>query len=123
MGAGQAEWQEKILNLKVKIKEMEFDARKHLDDLDVALILLQKLGTLYQRLDKKQKNNLLQLVVKRIIINREGEIISHELHSPFSYLSTLITRKNVKNEEGCSSESIHEGVLIYRGKQINPHAC
>ncbi|MBT4305002.1 MAG: recombinase family protein [Chloroflexi bacterium] len=119
----RAEWQEKILNLKVKIKEMEFDARKHLDDLDVALILLQKLGTLYQRLDKKQKNNLLQLVVKRIIINREGEIISHELHSPFSYLSTLITRKNVKNEEGCSSESIHEGVLIYRGKQINPHAC
>lgn len=72
---------------------MEFDARKHLDDLNVALLLLQKLGALYQRLDKKQKNNLLQLIVKRIIINREGEIISHELHSPFSYLSTHQARR------------------------------
>ena len=106
----RVEWQEKILNLKWKIQEMEFDASKHLDDLDVALALLQNIGMLSQRLDNKQKNNLLQLVVKRIIINREGEIISHELHSPFSYLSSLVTRKNGKNKEGWRSESIHEGV-------------
>ncbi len=78
----RSEWQEKILNLKWKIKEMEFDVSRYLDDLDVAMFLLHKMETLYQRLDTKQKNTLLQLVVKRIIINREGEIISHELRSP-----------------------------------------
>jgi len=71
---------------------------------------LQKIGTLFQRLDKKQRNTLLQLIVKRIIINREGEIISHELHSPFSYLSTLIDRSSGKNEGGWCSESIALGV-------------
>jgi len=58
----RSEWQEKILNLKWKIREMEFDARKHLDDLDVALFLLQKMETLFDRLDEKQKNTLLQVV-------------------------------------------------------------
>jgi hypothetical protein len=48
--------------------------------------------------------------VKRIIINPDGEIISHELHSPFSYLSTLIDRKNGKNEAGWCSESVSLGV-------------
>ena len=91
-------------------KLMEFDASKHLDDLDIALVLLQNIGTLFQRLNKKQRNTLLQLVVKRFIINREGEIISHVLLSPFSYLSSLVTRKNGKNKEGWCSESIHEGV-------------
>ena len=109
----RSEWQEKILNLKWKIKEMEFDASKHLDDLDVALVLLQNIRTLFQRLDKKQRNTLLQLVVNRIIINCEGEIVSHDLHSPFSYLSSLVTRNNGKNEEGWCSESIHVGVLIH----------
>ena len=89
---------------------MEFDASKHLDDLKVALVLLQNISNLYLRLGKTQKNNLLRIVVKRIIINREGEIVSHELHSPFSYLSTLDARKNGKNEVGWRSESIHEGV-------------
>ena len=108
------EWQEKILNLKWKIQEMEFDASKHLDDLDVALVLLQKIGTLFQRLDKKQKNTLLQLVVKQIIIKRNGEIISHDLHSPFLYLSTLITQISGKNKEGFRSESIHLGVFFFK---------
>lgn len=87
---------------------METDARKHLDDLDVTLFLLHKLVTLYQRLDVIQKYTLLQLVVKRIIINREGEFISHELHSPFSYLLTLIA----KIEEGWCSESVASGVYV-----------
>jgi DNA invertase Pin-like site-specific DNA recombinase len=108
----RVEWQEKILNLQWRIQEMEFDASKHLDDLDVALTLLQNIKKLSQRLDNKQKNNLLQFVAKRIIINRDGEIISYELHSPFSYLSSLVTRKNGKNKEGWRSESIHEGVFF-----------
>jgi len=36
----RSEWQEKTLNLGVKIEEMEFDARKYLDDLEIALAFL-----------------------------------------------------------------------------------
>jgi len=104
------EWQEKILNLQVKIEEMEFDASSYLDDLEIALALLSNISSLYERLDAKQKNNILRIIVKRIIINRKGEIISHKLHSPFSYLSTLIETFSRKNEEGFRSEHVAFGV-------------
>jgi septation ring formation regulator EzrA len=106
----RSEWQEKTLNLSVKIEEMEFDARKYLDDLEIALALLANASTLYERLDEKQKNNLLQILVKRIIINQEGEIISHKLHPPFSYLSTLVSQIKLKNEAGWCSETVTDGV-------------
>ena len=108
----RVEWQEKILNLRMKIEEMDFDAGKYFDDLEVALVLLANTSTLYERLDEKQKNNLLRILVKRIIINREGEIISHELHSPFSYLTTLVCQNNRENEEGWCSVCVHDGVLM-----------
>ena len=59
----------------------------------------------------KLKNTLLRIPIKRIIINREGEIIAHELHPPFSYLSTLITQNNRENEEGSGSEFVALGAL------------
>jgi len=106
----RSEWQEKTLNLRTKIEEMEFDASKYLDDLEVALVLLSNVSNLYLRMDDKQKNNLLQILVKQIIINREGEINAHKLQSPFSYLSTLGTRNNGQNGEGWCSETITLGV-------------
>jgi hypothetical protein len=106
-----AEWQEKALNLRMKIEEMEIDLSTYLDDLEIALALLANISTLYQRLDEEQKNNLLQILVKRIIINREGEIISHKLHPPFSYLSTLVDAFTRQNKDGVRSEYIHDGVL------------
>ena len=75
----------------------------------MALALLANLSTLYNRLDQKQKNTLLRIPVKRIIINQEGEIISHELHPPFSYLSTIITQNIRENEEGSGSEFVALG--------------
>ena len=106
----RSEWQEKTLNLSVKIEEMEFDARKYLDDLEIAVALLASASTLFYRLEEKQKNNLLQILVKRIIINQEDEIISHKLHSPFSYLSTLVFTNNHKNGAGWCSVTVTDGV-------------
>ena len=91
---------------------MEFDARQYLDDLQVALVLMAKLPILFNRLDVKQKTCLLQIVAKRIIISREGEIISCELHSPFAYLSTLATSLNRGSEEGCGSEHVPLGASV-----------
>ena len=109
---GRQEWQEKVVNVQRKIDELELDLSQFLDDLDAALALLTYMGKLFERLDEKQKNNLLQIVVKRIIINPQGEIIDCEFHSPFSYLISLTSRSNGKSEEGGGSELIRLGSLI-----------
>jgi hypothetical protein len=45
--------------------------------------------------------------LKRIIIDRDGRIISYELHSPFSYLISLADKvKNEASQEGGRSTSV-----------------
>jgi hypothetical protein len=92
------EWQEKVRQVEATLKELEFDASTYLDDLDVALTLLTNISTLYERFKEKKRTELLQVLLRRIIINRNGEIISYELHSPFSSLVSLVA--NMNNESG-----------------------
>jgi len=108
----RSEWHEKTLSLQVKIEEIEFDASQYLDDLEVALVLMEYLSSLYVRLDEKQKTNLLQIITKKIIIDCEGEIISHELNSPFEYLSTLATSIFGNGREGGGSEQIRDRLQL-----------
>lgn len=88
---------------------MEFDVTKYLDDLEVALVLMVNISNLYGRLEKQHRTNLLQMLVKRMIINREGEIFDHELNSPFEYLSALAGSLNGKSKEGGGSELVRLG--------------
>ncbi len=71
------------------LKDLERDTSRYLDDLDVALYLLAMVPELYGRLDDQRRATLLQILAKRIIVSADGEIISHELHSPFLYLLFL----------------------------------
>jgi len=103
------EWQEKVVNMQCKIDELELDLSKYIDDLEIALVLMAKLGKLFERFEYKQKTNLLQILAKRIIINPQGEILGYILNSPFSYLDTLAGRKNGKNKDGGGSELIRYG--------------
>ena len=83
------EWQEKAVNVQIKLEELAFDVSLYLDDLEIALVLLSQISLLFPRLEEKQKNTLLQILLKKIIINSDGEIIDFELHSPFSYLHSI----------------------------------
>jgi len=103
------EWQEKVINVQCKIGELELDLSQYLDDLEVALVLMTYVGKLFERLEDKQRTNLLQILTKRIIINPQGEIIGHELHSPFYYLSTLASSVNGNRKEGSSSSFVRYG--------------
>jgi site-specific DNA recombinase len=111
----RAEWNEKTINVQRKIDELEFDAARYLDDLEVALVLMTNISVLYGRLEKQQRTNLLQMFVKRIIINQDGDIIDSELHSPFAYLSSLAGSLNGKSKEGCGSEQVRYGSQYVRG--------
>jgi len=82
------------------------------DDLEVALVLMTNIEILYGRMNEQQRTNLLQMFVKRIIINSQGEIIGHELLSPFEYLSALINHSNGENEEESGSEQVRDGSQV-----------
>ena len=88
-GKLRSEWQEKLRINELNLAEMERESKVHLSDLDLALALMTKMADLYERLDEKQKGTLLQILVKKIVVNREGEIVDHELHSPFVYLCSI----------------------------------
>jgi hypothetical protein len=60
-----------------------------LDDLDTALFLMSKIGVLYDRLDPKDQQTLLQIIVNQIMIDASGEIVDQELNSPFAYFKSL----------------------------------
>ena len=91
---------------------MEHEPTICINDLDMALVLLAKMSELYSRLEKKQKATLLQVLIKRIIVNTNGEIIDHELNSPFVYLRSVANDFfPPSNRVGCDSEQIHAGAL------------
>jgi hypothetical protein len=83
------EWQEKQRAIQIKIMDLERETNMCLDDLDAALLLLTKLSFLYKRLAEKERSILLQVLFKRIIVDEQGQIIDHELNSPFSYLQDI----------------------------------
>jgi hypothetical protein len=84
------EWQEKLRHLELTLAEFVREVTFHLDDLDAALALMAKMTDLYHRLDKKKQGILLQILAKQIIVDTDGEIIEHELNSPFVYLRSLV---------------------------------
>ena len=91
-GKLHAEWGEKLRINELNLAELEREAKVHLSDLDLALTLMTKVSNLYDRLDEKQKVALLQILVKRLIVNSKGKLIDHELNSPFVYLDSLARR-------------------------------
>ena len=97
--------------MKIKIEEIKFDATQYLDDLDVAVTLMSHLPSLYERLDEKQRTNLLQIVTNKVIIDCDGEIISYELNPPFEYLSTLAASLNDGGKDGGGSEQVRDRLL------------
>jgi len=83
------EWREKLRQMELTLADMEREASIHFDDLEVALALMSKLSTLFPRLMLIEQSALLQVLVKQIIVNLDGEIIDYELCSPFMYLDTI----------------------------------
>jgi len=102
----RTEWQEKVRNIQLRIRELEHDSYQYFDDLEIALVLMAKLPELFLRLDENQKTFLLQVFAKRITINNVGEIIDYELYSPFEYLSILTSSFSGLSQEGYGSDHV-----------------
>jgi hypothetical protein len=105
------EWREKLRHAQADLADLERDTAMYLDDLDVALVLLSGLSRLYDRLEEKERHTLLQIIAKRAIIGTDGEIIDHELYSPFAYLRNMVDDFSNADNEQCGSGQIRCGVL------------
>jgi DNA invertase Pin-like site-specific DNA recombinase len=102
----RVEWEEKLRHAKSNLKEMERETTLHLDDLEVAVTLLSQVSVLFDRLDENEQAKLLQILINRIIVNPQGEIIDHELNSPFVYLRTIVDRLQSENQAEHGSEHV-----------------
>ena len=58
---------------------------------------------MFRRLEEKLKTNLLRNAFRKIVIDSEGDIISFELQSTFTYLLTLASQFSPENEDGSGS--------------------
>ena len=103
------EWQVKLRHVELNLAELERDTTTHLDDLDLALVLMAQLPLLYKRIREKERAILLQILVKRIIVDPTGEIINYELNSPFVYLRSLVDNLLSQNLLLSGSEQISLG--------------
>ena len=103
------EWQEKQRNIEINIADLERENATHLDNLDIALILMTKLSSLFDRLSENDRLTLLQILVKRIIVDRQGEIIDYELNSPFAYLRQIADGLQFQNSESHGSGQVRLG--------------
>jgi DNA invertase Pin-like site-specific DNA recombinase len=103
------EWQEKQRNIEVNLADLKRETATHLDNLDIALILMTKVSSLFERLADKDRLTLLQILVKRIIVDRQGEIIDSELNSPFEYLRQIADGLQFPNSESHGSGQIRLG--------------
>ena len=107
----RAEWQENIRNTEARLVEAERNTHAIMVDLDLALALLSKAHLLYERLDEKSQARLLKILAKRIIINPDGQIIDHELHSPFTYLWSIAQGLEDPSSSHRDSEQVRLGAL------------
>jgi DNA invertase Pin-like site-specific DNA recombinase len=113
------EWREKTRNIQVLVKELELDSQKHLDNLELGIVLLSNVSNLFSRLKENERTVLLQVLIKRIIIDCEGQIISFDLHSPFTYLTALAARlKNNGSREGGRSTVLRLGTPTATRTQV-----
>ena len=103
------EWQEKQRHIEMSIADLKRETFTYLDDLEVALLLMTKLSILFHRLAEKDRAILLQILAKRIIVDPLGEIIDHQLNTPFAYLRNIVDEIQLLNIELCGSDQVNLG--------------
>lgn len=127
-----AEWQDRRQTIQRTLQTAQQEHSTHVTNLEHALQLIAKLGTLYNELDRSTKKQLLRDMVERVVVDCSGNV-TLELHPPFAYLKSLSEdvkgadvprkggRKATKNGGGFSSAASPEVCLQHL--QISSTGC
>lgn len=113
-----AEWQDRRQTIRRTLETMQQEQQVHVDNLDLALEIIARIGTLYNGLQRSDQKELLRQVVERVIVDDDGQV-SLELRTPFGYLSTLAS--DVKREKRRSDKTVKRGHYATKnGEGISP---
>jgi len=113
------ERQEKVLRIELSIAEFEHEKMIRIDDLDAALVLMTRLGVLFERLGDKERSKLLQILVKRFIVDPQGKIIDFQLNTPFAYLQDLVKELSTfDSRPGCSTQ-VSVGAQVLKNRSTS----
>jgi DNA invertase Pin-like site-specific DNA recombinase len=82
------EWQDRRNRIRSSLATLEQSHQTHIDNLDIALKMISRVGIVYNSLERSDQKELLRHVVSRVVIDNEG-IISLELRAPFAYLQNI----------------------------------
>lgn len=104
-----AEWQDKRHTLRESLDLLDQKCDNYIDDLDDALTIMTKLSILYETLSRSDQKELLRNVVKRVVVNLEGEIERVDLLPPFAYLQEVYTNVNGDEEKTETNAEIETG--------------
>jgi len=105
-----AEWQDRRKHLRQAIESLDKDRSFHIDNLEVALQIIAKIGTLYNGLQQQDQKELLRHVVERVVVSHEG-LLRLELRAPFAYLKDLTDEVHTMDrqcDKGLRSRNILE---------------
>lgn len=112
------EWQEKQRKIQIKVFDLERETSMCLDDLGIALALMSRLSFLTNRLAEKERSALLQVLSKRIIVDERGQVIDHELNSPFAYLHNLAEDFRTLDSNWRGSDGVRLGAHTHYSPRI-----
>ena len=112
------EWQDKPHTIQQSLQAVNRQQEAHIENLDVALTIIAKIGTLYNNLERSSQRELLREMVEKVIVDRDGKVLRIDLLPPFAYLQRVIDKvkgewssegsqktkngKNVVGEQNCS---------------------
>src|SRR5262249_41854212 len=77
------EWQDRRQRLRTSLEVLDKEEKCHIDNLETALQIIEKVGALYNSLSCDERKALLQHMVERVIVNSKGRI-RLELRAPFA---------------------------------------
>lgn len=101
-----SEWQDKRQRLRGSMALLDQRCESYIDDLDEALMIIAKLGILYETLPRPKQKELLRNVVERVVLNPEGTVVRVDLLPPFAYLKDVSDK--VCERVGSASENSAE---------------
>ena len=85
--------------LRSNIDSMDFQQDYHINNLDVALRIIAKVGLLYNSLERSDQKELIRLMVEKVVVDAEGKV-RLELRAPFAYLYEISERVLHQGEIG-----------------------
>ena len=99
------EWQDRRKKLRQSLETLDQDRAFHIDNLDAALQIIARIGTLYNGLYQQDQRELLRQMVERVVVSHEG-IVRLELRAPFAYLKDLTDEvRTMSGRGGVSREN------------------